>query len=194
MKVVIARCVVISGIILCGLGVFAGLAQSRDSSSDRFRVSLARGELNGVKWGLSATGPKAKPLKKMCAVMTEIAPPEPGTEFAEGSETASCGHLLRADDSITLSSEFRSDDSDATVLRASLYPKNVQMVTLVFAGGQRSTLRARGVKVKNRKTEGVPFFRYLVARFSSGECLQQIISYDSSKRVINKERGDRSCL
>jgi hypothetical protein len=194
MKVVIARCVVISGIVLCGFGFSVGLAQSRESSSDRFRVSLARGEVDGVKWGLSATGSKGRPLKSMCAVMTEIAPPEPGMEFAEGSETASCGRLRRADDSINLSSEFRSDDSDATVLRASLYPKNVQMVTFVFAGGQRSTLRARGVKVKNRKAEGVPFFRYLVARFSSGACLQRIVSYDSSTRVINKERGDRSCL
>ena len=193
MKSVMARCAVILGITMCGLGSIAGLAQSEGSSANWFRISLNGGKLNGVKWGLSATGLKERPLKRVCAVMTEVAPPEPGTEFAEGSETTSCGRLLQATDSITLSSDFPSDNSDATELRATLYPKDVRKVTFILADGQRSTIRARGINVKSRKIKGIPFFRYLVARFSAGACVEQVVSYDRAGRVIHREKGDRSC-
>jgi hypothetical protein len=193
MKPALARCASISGIILCSFGLSAGLAQSQGSTSSWFRIPLKGGELRGSQWGFAATGSKERPLRQVCAVVSEVAPPEPGVEFAEGSETSSCGSLLQATDSITVSTEFGTDESDAIVLRTALYPRGVQRVIFVLAGGEELTYRARGIKVRNRKAKGIPFFRYLVARFSGDACIQQVISYDGRDRLIKMEKGDKSC-
>lgn len=193
MKPALARCTHISGAILSCFLLSAGLAQSQSSTSNWFRIPLKGGELHGSKWGLAATGSKERPLKQICAIVSEVAPPEPGAGYVEASETSSCGSLLQATDSITVSTAFGTDESDATVLRTALYPKDVQRVTFVFPGGEESTYRARGIKVKNRKAKGIPFFRYLVARFSANVCIQQIVSYDRRGRVIKREKGDKIC-
>lgn len=193
MKPALGRCASISGIILCSLGLFAGLAQSQSSTSNWFRIPLKGGEVGAFRWELAATGSKERPLKQVCAVVSEVRPPEPGVEFVEGSETSSCGSLLHATDSITLSTQFGTDESNAIVLRTALYQRDVQRVTFVLAGGEELTYRARGIKVKNRKAKGIPFFRYLVARFSGDACIQQIVTYDRRGRVIKKEKGDKSC-
>ena len=171
----------------------AGSVQSQSAESDRFRVSLKGGKLHGYTWGFAAEGSKERPLKQVCAVVTDIAPPAPGAGYVEASETSSCGRLLHATDSISLSSEFRTDESHATVLRTTLYPKDVQHVTFVLEGGEELTYKARGIKVMNRKAKGIPFFRYLVAQFRAEACIQQTVSYDGRGRVIKRERGDKVC-
>lgn len=193
MKPGIARCASIAGVLLCGLGLFAGLAESKGSFSSGFRVSLEGGKLHGFQWGLAATGSKEMPVRKVCAVVSEVAPPQPGTEFVEISETSSCGSLRETTDSITLSTVFGTDQSAATLLRTSLYPKDVQRVTFVLAGGEELTYRAKGIKVRNRKAKGIPFFRYLVAKFSVEACIQRTVIYDTRGRVIETEKGDKTC-
>lgn len=193
MRLALARCTFISGIVLGCFVLFAASAQSRSAESDRFRVPLKGGKLHGYTWGFAAEGSKERPLKQVCAVVTEIAPPAPGAGYAEGWETSSCGSLLHATDSISLSSEFRTDESDATVLRMTLYPKDVRQVTFVLAGGEELTYKARGIKVMNRKAKGIPFFRYLVAQFRAEACIQQTVSYDGRGRVIKREKGDKVC-
>jgi hypothetical protein len=189
----LARFASISGIILCGLGLFAGLAQSQSSASSGFRIFLTGGKLHGFQWGLAATGSKERPMRKICAGLSEVAPPQPGTEFVETSETSSCGSLREVTDSITLSSEFGTDESGKILLRTSLYPNDVHRVTFVLAGGEEVTYRAKGIEVKNRKAKGIPFFRYLAAQFSAEACIQRIVSYDGRGRVIKREKGDKIC-
>jgi hypothetical protein len=191
MEPVLARFISILGITLCAFGLFAGLAQSQSSTG--FRVPLRGGELNGFRWELSATGSKERPLKQICAVMSEIGPRDPDVGFVESSETSSCGSLLRPSDSISLSAVFGTDESNMAVLRAALYPRDVHRVTFVLAGGEKLTYRTRGIEIKNRKAKGIPFFRSLVAQFSVEACLQQVISYDAGGHVIKREKGDEIC-
>ena len=193
MKPIIGRCASIAGVLLCGLGLFAGLAESKGSSSSGFRVSLEGGKLHGFQWGLGATGSKKRPLRKVCAVVSEVAPPQPGTDFVEGSETSSCGSLWEVTDAITVSTVFGTDESGKTLLRTSLYPKDVHRVTFVLAGGEEATYRAKGIKVKNRKAKGIPFFRYLVAQFSDEACIQRAVIYNGHGRVVETEKGDKPC-
>ena len=187
-----ARMRLASGVILGCFVLFAGLAQSQSPKSDWFRVPLDGGELHGSQWGFAAKGSKERPLKQICAVMGEIAPRDPGAGYVEASETTSCDSLLQATDSISMGSEFGTG-SDATVLRTTLYPKEVRRVTFVLAGGEELTYRAKGIKVKNRKAKGIPFFRYLVAQFNAEACIQRIVSYDGRGRVIKREKGDKIC-
>lgn len=192
MRLTLARCSLISVALLGSFVLFAGLAQSQSSKSDWFRVPLTGGKLQGYTWGFAAKGSREKPLKQICAVVAEIAPRDPDTEYVESSETSSCGSLLRETDSISIGSEFGTG-SEATVLRTILYPRDVRRVAFVLAGGQEATYRAKGIKVKNRKAKGIPFFRYLVAQFSAEACIQRIVSYDGRGRVIEREKGDEIC-
>lgn len=193
MKRVLTGCASISAIILCGFGLSASLAESKGTSSSGFRISLTGGKLHGFQWGLGATGSTEKPLRKVCAVVSEIAPPQPGTDVVEGSETSSCGSLREATDAITLSTVFGTDESGRTLLRTSLYPRDVHRVTFVLAGGEEATYRAKGIKVKNRKAKGIPFFRYLVAQFRDEACIQRAVIYNGQGRVVETEKGDKPC-
>lgn len=192
MRLASSRCTFISGVVLGCFVLFAGSAQSQSSKSDWFRVPLKGGELHGFTWGFAAKGLKERPLQQICAVVAEIAPRDPDAGYVEASETSSCDSLLQATDSISMGSEFGTG-SDATVLRTVLYPKDVRRVTFVLAGGEELTYRATGIKVKNRKAKGIPFFRYLAARFSAEACIQRIVSYDGRGRVIEREKGDEIC-
>jgi len=181
-----------SGVILGCFLLFAGLAQSQGFRSDWFNVPLTGGKLQGYTWGFAAKGSKEKPLKQICAIVAEIAPRDPNAGYVEASETTSCDSLLQVTDSISIGSEFGTG-SEATVLRTVLYPSDVRRVTFVLAGGEELTYRAKGIKVKNRKAKGIPFFRYLVAQFSAEACIQRIVSYDGRGRVIEREKGDEIC-
>lgn len=181
-----------SGVILGCFVLFAGLAQSQSAKSDWFNVPLTGGKLQGYTWGFAAKGSKEKPLKQICAVVVDIAPLDPDASYVESSETTSCDSLLLATDSISIGSEFGTG-SNATVLRTILYPGDVRRVTFVLSGGEERTYRAKGIKVKNRKAKGIPFFRYLVAQSSAEACIQRMVSYDGRGRVIERERGDEIC-
>ncbi len=193
MRLAPARCTLISGVILGCFFLFAGLAQSQSSKSDWFRIPLKGGELHGSQWGFAAIGSKERPLKQICALVSEIAPRDPDVGYVETSEASSCGSLRQATDSISMGFEFGADGSDGIVLRTALYPENVRRVTFVLAGGEELTYKARGIKVRNRKAKGIPFFRYLVAKFSAEACIQWTVSYDGRGRVIKREKGDKVC-
>jgi hypothetical protein len=187
-----ARMRLASGVILGCFVLSAGLAQSQSPKSDWFNVPLTGGKLQGYTWGFAAKGSKEKPLKQICAVVAEIAPRDPGAGYVEASETTSCDSLLQATDSISMGSEFGTG-SEATVLRTIIYPRDVRKVTFVLAGGEELTYRAKGIKVKNRKAKGIPFFRFLVAQISAEACIQRIVSYGGRGRVIEREKGDEIC-
>ena len=190
---VIFRWAVISGAMGCLLALSAGVARSQSPPDSWFRIPLKGGELHGTKWGLAAKGSRESPLKQVCAVVSEIGPIDPDAGYVEASETSSCGSLQKPSDSISLRIEFGAENSNATVLRTALYPRIVRRVTFVLAGGEELSYKAKGIKVKNRKAKGIPFFRFLVARFDAEACIQQVIRYDGRGRVIKREDGEEGC-
>jgi hypothetical protein len=101
----------------------------------------------------------------------------------EGSDATDCGELRIASDSVITTESLGPKKSGATVVEA-IYRPLIKKVTIVFASGKRTILPARS---PNRTGRGIPMFRYVVASFSAGNCVDRIVAFDGKGRVVSSQ-------
>lgn len=157
-----------------------------------YRVLLEKGEVNGYRWAVGASGPRDEPLKQMCELVSEVAPFDPDLEYAEGGEMKLCGELLSPAESISVGLDLGSSES-STTLRATIYRPIVRKVVFVRGTGDRKVYRTKAPRIAGRKAKGIPRFRYLAALFDEESCIQRIITYDPSGAVIKNEKAEPGC-
>jgi hypothetical protein len=157
-----------------------------------YRVSLARGEINGYIWGAGAKVPRDQPLGRICLSALTVAPPEPGEEDVEASETSLCGRLTQPSESVSVIVHFAAPEG-ATSLMATVFRPAVQKVVLELVGGGQEVLRTALRKTKRQRDMGVPRFRYLVHQLDPGVCVKRIATYDHAGALIARENAEPGC-
>lgn len=183
---------------ICGVAAlcFLGAVITNDSlATDRgdtwSTVFLKRGKVQDYKWAISARLPKNKPLGPMCETSARFLP-RPELEEVEVNESTLCGKLNTPSDSVSISTIFKSEESETTLL-ATLYRPVVRKVVFVLSNGEQRSYPARVPQIPNHAARGIPMFRYLVGVFSEEECLRKTITYDAHNKVIKQEHSEASC-
>ncbi len=172
---------VVAALALLALGLVASQVAVGSSQSKWFQVGLATGETNGYRWSTGAKGPKHQPLSRICTEISMAEPPRDGV--SEGRDSTDCGELKVASDSVVSTESLGPKKSGATVVEA-IYRPLIQKVTIVFTSDKRTVLLTQS---SNRIDRGIPMFRYVVASFSAGNCVDRIVAFDGKGRVVSSQ-------
>lgn len=172
---------VAAALLLLAFGLISSQAVAGSSQSRWFQIGLATGETNGYGWSTGAKGPKYRPLSEVCTEISMSEPPR--NDVYEGSDATDCGELKRPSDSVITTESLGSKKSGATVVEA-LYHPLIQKVTIVFASGTRTALPTQS---PNRTGKGIPMFRYAVASFGAGNCVNRIVAFDGKGRAVSSQ-------
>jgi hypothetical protein len=170
---------VVAALALLALSLVASEAVADSSQSRWFQIGLATGETNGYGWSTGAKGPRHQPLSQICAEISMSEPPRNGVY--EGSDATDCGELKTASDSVISTESLGPKKSGATVVEA-IYRPLIQKVTIVFTSGKRTALPTQS---PTRTGKGIPVFRYAVASFSAGNCVNRIVAFDGKGKVVS---------
>jgi hypothetical protein len=168
-----------AALVLLTLGV-VGQAAAGDSQGNWFQIGLATGETNGYRWSTGAKGPKHRPLNRICAEISMAGPPR-NNGVSEGQDAADCGELRMASDSV-ISIESLGPRKTGTTVAAAIFRPLVQKVTIVFANGTRTISPTQSPDSVGR---GIPSFRYVVASFKAGKCMDRIAAFDRNGKVVS---------
>lgn len=183
-----AVCVAAALSFLGGLTTNDSLATDRGSWS---RVFLDKGKIQDYGWAVGARLPKDKALGQICETSTHFLP-RPEFDEVEVDESTLCGKLTKPGDSVSISTIFKSEESDTTLL-ATLYRPVVRKIVFVLSNGEQRIYPARVPKIPNHAARGIPMFRYIVGVFNQEECLRKTITYNGQNKVIKEEKAEASC-
>jgi len=174
---------------------FLGALTTIDSfATDRgswSRVFLKKGKIRDYGWAVGARLPKDKPLGQICETSAHFLP-RPEFDEVEVDESTLCGKLKKPGDSVSISTIFKSEKSDTTLL-ATLYRPVVRKIVFVLSNGEQRSYPARVPKIPNHSARGIPMFRYIVGVFNEEECLRKTITYDAQNKVIKQEQSEAPC-
>jgi hypothetical protein len=88
-----------------------------------------------------------------------------------------------ASDSVVLTESLGPKKSGVTVVEA-IYRPLIQKVTIVFASSKRTVLPTES---PNEIGRGIPGFRYVVASFSTDNCVGRIVAFDGKGIVVSNQ-------
>lgn len=168
---------------LLALGMVASQVVAASSQNRWFQIGLATGETNGYDWSIGAKGARHASLSRICTEISMAEPPRNGV--SEGRDATDCGELKMASDSIVTTESLGPKRSGATVVEA-IYRPLIRKVTFVFASGKRAVLSTQS---PNRAGRRIPMFRYVVASFSAGNCVDRIVAFDGKSKVVSRQVG-----
>jgi hypothetical protein len=166
--------------------VLPSTAASSPDSDPWYRATLEQGETNGYRWTVNAKGPKHKPLREICTLVSMVEPPQEGAPYVEEMDATDCGRLLKETSSVSGSVAFGSGASRLTIL-AALYRPAVRKVVFLLDTGERRVYLSRAPKIPRRLTRGIPLFRYLVASFDGETCIRRVTTFDGKGSVVGSD-------
>lgn len=172
---------VAAALTLLALALIVSQASAVSPQGRWFQIGLATGETNGYRWSTGAKGPKGKSLSRICTEISMSEPPRNGV--SEGRDATDCGELKVANDSVITTESLGPKKSGATVVEA-IYRPLVKKVSIVFTSGKRAILPTQS---PNRKSNGIPVFRYVATSFSANSCVDRIVAVDGKGKVVSSQ-------
>ena len=173
----------VATLVLLVLSLVVSQALAESPHSKWFQVGLATGETSGFHWSTGAKGLKGQRLSRICTEISVVEPPRNGTDVGEGRDATDCGEVKMTSDSVITTESLGPKKAGVTVVEA-IYRPLVRKVTIVFADGKRTTLRAQS---PNQNGRGIPMFRYVVTSFSTGGCVDRIVAFDGKSSVVSRQ-------
>lgn len=172
--------------ITSGVVALLGSNGAGANSPHWYQIELETDETDEYHWAVGAKGLKGKPLGKICALVSLIAPAAPDAPYLEGRDSVQCGTLAEPRDWVSGNTSFGSGDSRLVVFTG-LYRPIVRKVAFLLGGAERRVFLPRMAKVDNRQVRGIPRFRYFVAPLKGETCIRKVTLFDGKGEVIHRE-------